>query len=77
MHTPFYVKKCPYILRIAFLIRTILKKLALKDPALAKRLFDAGVVVVPEGPEGLAAVVKRQTEATARLAEVLGVKAKE
>ena len=49
---------------------------ALKDPALAKRLFDAGVVVVPEGPEGLAAVVKRPTEATARLAEVLGVKAK-
>lgn len=49
----------------------------LKDPALTKRLFDAGVVVVAEGPEGLAAVVKRQTEATARLAEVLGVKAKE
>ena len=50
---------------------------ALKDPALAKRLFDAGVVVVPEGPEALAAVVKRQTDATARLAQVLGVKAKE
>ena len=50
---------------------------ALKDPTLVKRLFDAGVVVVAEGPEALAAVVKRQTDATARLAQLLGVKAKE
>jgi tripartite-type tricarboxylate transporter receptor subunit TctC len=50
---------------------------ALADPALAKRLFDVGVVVAPDGPEGLAAVVKRQTEATAHLAQVLGIQAKE
>ena len=50
---------------------------ALKDPTLAKRLFDAGLVVAAEGPEELAAIVKRQKEATTRLADVLGVKAKE
>ena len=50
---------------------------ALRDPALAKRLFDAGLVVAAEGPEELAAIVKRQKEATTRLADVLGVKAKE
>jgi tripartite-type tricarboxylate transporter receptor subunit TctC len=50
---------------------------ALRDPALAKRLFDAGLVVAAEGPEELAAIVRRQKEATTRLADVLGVKAKE
>ena len=50
---------------------------ALRDPALAKRLFDAGLMVVAEGPEELAAIVKRQKEATMRLADLLGIKAKE
>ena len=50
---------------------------ALKDPTLAKRLFDAGLVVAAEGPEELAAIVKRQKDATTRLADVLGVMAKE
>jgi tripartite-type tricarboxylate transporter receptor subunit TctC len=48
----------------------------LRDPALAKRLFDAGLMVVAEGPEELAAIVKRQKEATMRLADLLGIKAK-
>ena len=50
---------------------------ALKDPVLAKRLFDAGLVVAAEGPEELAAIVKRQKAATTRLADVLGLKPKE
>jgi tripartite-type tricarboxylate transporter receptor subunit TctC len=47
---------------------------ALEDPALVKRLFDAGLVVVAQGPEDLAAVVKRQKVATKRLADILGIK---
>jgi hypothetical protein len=40
-------------------------------------LFDAGLVVVAQGPEELATVVKRQKEATRRLADILGIKPKE
>jgi tripartite-type tricarboxylate transporter receptor subunit TctC len=49
---------------------------ALHDPAVAKRLFSAGLAVNAQGPEELAEVVSRQKAATARLAEVLGVMAK-
>jgi tripartite-type tricarboxylate transporter receptor subunit TctC len=50
---------------------------ALRDKALVDRLFNAGLVVVAEGPEELAAVVRRQTEATRRLADILGMKPKD
>lgn len=49
----------------------------LKDPVLVKRLFDAGLVVAAGGPEELAAIVKRQKEATTRLAHLLELKPKE
>ena len=50
---------------------------ALNDPTVAKRLFNAGMAVNPQGPEELAAIVKQQRAATARLADILGVKPKE
>lgn len=50
---------------------------ALNDPTVSKRLFNAGMAINPQGPEELAAVVARQKAATARLADILGVKAKE
>lgn len=50
---------------------------ALQEKSLADKLFAAGLVVVPEGPEQLAAVVRRQKEATRRLADILGMKPKE
>lgn len=50
---------------------------ALNDPTVAKRLFNAGMAANPQGPEELAAIVKQQRAATARLADILGVKSKE
>ena len=50
---------------------------ALNDPTVSKRLFNAGMAINPQGPEELAKVVARQKAATARLADILGVKAKE
>lgn len=50
---------------------------ALNDPVVSKRLFSAGMAVNAQGPEELAAVVRNQKAATARLAEILGVKPKE
>ncbi|MFN3889516.1 MAG: Bug family tripartite tricarboxylate transporter substrate binding protein [Beijerinckiaceae bacterium] len=49
---------------------------ALNDPVVSKRLFAAGMAVNAQGPEELAAVVARQKAATARLAEILGIKVK-
>lgn len=48
----------------------------LRDAEIAKRLFNAGMVVNAQGPEELAEAVRRQTAATARLAEILGVQPK-
>jgi tripartite-type tricarboxylate transporter receptor subunit TctC len=50
---------------------------ALNDPAVAKRLFNSGMAVNPQGPEELAEIVRQQRAATARLADILGIKAKE
>ncbi|MBX9759339.1 MAG: tripartite tricarboxylate transporter substrate binding protein [Beijerinckiaceae bacterium] len=50
---------------------------ALNDPAVAKRLFNAGMAVNPQGPEELAEIVRQQRAATARLADILGIKAKD
>ena len=50
---------------------------ALNDPTVAKRLFNAGMAVNPQGPDELAAIVRQQRAATARLADILGVKPKE
>lgn len=50
---------------------------ALNDPTVSKRLFNAGMAINPQGPEELAKVVARQKAATAQLADILGVKAKE
>jgi tripartite-type tricarboxylate transporter receptor subunit TctC len=49
---------------------------ALNDPVVAKRLFNAGMAVNAQGPEELASVVSTQKAATARLADILGVKPK-
>jgi tripartite-type tricarboxylate transporter receptor subunit TctC len=50
---------------------------ALQDPVVSKRLFSAGMAVNAQGPEELAETVSRQKAATARLANILGVKAKD
>jgi tripartite-type tricarboxylate transporter receptor subunit TctC len=49
---------------------------ALNDPVVAKRLFNAGMAVNAQGPEELTNVVSAQKAATARLADILGVKPK-
>ncbi len=49
---------------------------ALKDPVVSKRLFNAGMAVNAQGPVELAETVSRQKAATARLADILGAKAK-